>query len=80
MSEIDHKIVQTIVNHGGAVSLIELMSLVGDVPDSEIEGAVKRLEDKDLVKLTKSDEASDPLVTVRETELQRELENLEDVA
>jgi predicted transcriptional regulator len=80
MSEVDHKVVQAIVNHGGSVSLIELMSLLGDVPDSEIEGAVKRLEDKNLVRRTNSDEEADPIITVREAKLAKELENLEDVA
>ena len=69
MSEIDVKIVKAIAHHGGSVSLFELMSLLGDVPDSDIPAAVKRLEADDMVKI-KDQEKSDYLITVREKALQ----------
>ena len=71
MSEIDRQIVQAIVTHGGSVSRFELMSLLSGVPDSEIDDCIKRLEDRNLVKITKSGEESDPLITVREKEVER---------
>jgi hypothetical protein len=76
MSAIDRQIVQAIVTHGGSVSRFELMSLIGDVADSEIDKAIKRLEDDNLIKITRSREEADPLITVRE----KELEKLENVA
>jgi len=75
MSEIDRQIVEAIVTHGGSVSRFELMSLVGAVPDSEIDVCIKRLEDQNLVKITKSGDEADPLITIRESELER-LENV----
>ena len=76
MSDIDNKIVSAIVGHGGAVSLFELMSLVGDVADSEVADSVKRLEKMELVKVKSSSDPGDPLITIKE----KELERLEDVA
>jgi hypothetical protein len=74
MSDVDQSVLRAIVNHGGSASLIELMSLLGDVPDSEVEDAVNRLESKDLVRRTSSSEAADPIITVREANLVKELE------
>jgi uncharacterized membrane protein len=71
MSDIDRKIVETIVTSGGSVSRFELMSLLGNLPDSEIDAAIKRLENENLVKITRSREEADPLVTIREKELER---------
>ena len=76
MSGIDKQIVEAIVTHGGSVSRFELMSLLGDVPDSEIDAAIHRLRNENLIKITSSQDDADPLVTVRE----KELERLEDVA
>jgi uncharacterized membrane protein len=71
MSEVDRQIVQTIIGHGGSVSRFELMSLVDDISDSEIDTAVKRLENKKVVKITQSRQETDPLITVRENALKK---------
>jgi uncharacterized membrane protein len=71
MSEIDRQVVKAIVAHGGSVSRFELMSLLGGLPDSEIDLCIKRLEEQNLVKITNSGEASDPLITIKEIELER---------
>jgi len=76
MSAIDRQIVQAIVTHGGSVSRFELMSLMGGMADSEIDKAIERLEGDKLIKITRSREEADPLITVRINAL----ENLEDVA
>ncbi len=70
MSEIDRQVVEAIVTHGGSVSRFELMSLLGDVADSDIDTAIVRLKDENLIKVSTSNEA-DPLITVRENELQK---------
>lgn len=69
-SEIDRQVVEAIVTHGGSVSRFELMSLLGDVADSDIDTAIVRLKDENLIKVSTSNEAY-PLITVRENELQK---------
>ena len=71
MSDIDRKIIRTIADHGGSVSLFELMSLLSGTSDSEIQEAVKRLKDKELVKVKES--SDDPLITVREKAVEEAL-------
>ncbi len=76
MSTIDRQIVEAIAKHGGSVSRFELMSLIGDVADSEIDKAIERLESDKVIRITRSREEADPLITVRT----KALENLENVA
>jgi hypothetical protein len=67
MSDFDRVIIRTIAANGGAVSLVELMSLVS-APDADIKGAVTALQEQGLVKIS-DESAMDPLITVREKAL-----------
>jgi DNA-binding IclR family transcriptional regulator len=67
MSDFDREIIRTIATNGGAVSLVELMSLV-NAPDADVKDAVIGLHAQGLVRMS-DESAPDPLITVREKAL-----------